>query len=519
VPADDARTLPALLRRNRLAEAEKPVLVTAERSITHAELDGQSRQLAGRLVAAGVGKASRVGLLAPNGIEWAVTAAAIGRIGAVLVPLSTLLKPPELEAQLSVAAATHLVAAREFRGRSYLDEIEAIAPGALSGDRCSSVLSLLRQVWPLDQLPSATVDPALVTALGEAVRPADDLVVLFTSGSRGMPKGVIHTHGGALGATASGLDSRCVGPDERLYIPMPFFWTGGFAGGLLTVLVAGATLLTEATPEPQATLALLERERATLFRGWPDQAARLAAEPGFAEADLTSLRPGSLGAVLPADQRAAPGARANLFGMTETCGPYCGSRADADLPAAKFGSCGQPFAGVEVRIVDPETGEKCAAGSPGEIRVRGTSVMRGICGRTQPEVFDADGFYRTGDLGTLDADGYLWYSGRLDDMFKVKGATVFPAEVEAGLRAIPGVRQAYVTDVPAGDGPPVVGALVVSARPLSELSADAKARLSAFKVPSLWLVSAAADAAPMTATAKVDKSGLQDLLRRGGVAP
>ena len=104
------------------------------------------------------------------------------------------------------------------------------------------------------------------------MRPADDLAIIFTSGSRGTPKGVIHTHGGALGATAAGLEAPLRDRDDRLYIPMPFFWVGGLGTGLLSVLVAGATLVIEAQPEPARTLALLERERVTLFRGWPDQA-------------------------------------------------------------------------------------------------------------------------------------------------------------------------------------------------------------------------------------------------------
>ncbi len=111
------------------------------------------------------------------------------------------------------------------------------------------------------------------------MRPADDLVVMFTSGSRSTPKGVVHTHGGAIRATAAGLPVRCIGEGDRLYIPMPFFWMGGFGGGLLSVLVAGATLLTETDPTPASTIRFLERERATLFRGWPDQAVRIASDP------------------------------------------------------------------------------------------------------------------------------------------------------------------------------------------------------------------------------------------------
>jgi acyl-CoA synthetase (AMP-forming)/AMP-acid ligase II len=516
VPAE--LTLPLLLRRNRAAAPDRPVVVSEDGSITHAELDDRSRELAGRLVAAGVSKASHVGLMAPNGIEWVLTAVAVMRIGAVLVPLSTLLKPPELKAQLGVAAVSHLVVAREFRGRAYLDEVESVAPGALAaraGGRRSEVLPLLRHAWALDALPVATVGAGLVSALEADVRSPDDLVVLFTSGSRGAPKGVIHTHGGGLRATASGLESRRVGSDERLYIPMPFFWTGGFSSGLMSVLVAGATLLTEAVPEPECTLAMLERERATLFRGWPDQAARLAAHPSFAETDLSSLRPGSLAAVLPAELRPRPGSRANLFGMTETFGPYCGDRLDRDLPAAKFGSCGRPFDGFEVQIADPETGEACAPGVAGEICLRGPNVMRGMCGRTREEVFRPDGFYATGDLGSVDADGYLWYGGRRDDMFKVKGATVFPTEVEAALRAIDEVRLAFVTDVRDDVGAAQVAAFVVTSASLEELTEAARARLSAFKVPTLWLIGDANDL-PMTATAKVDKTALQELLRTKG---
>ena len=122
--------------------------------------------------------------------------------------------------------------------------------------------------------------PSSSHALDASVRPADDLAIVFTSGSRGTPKGVIHTHGGALGAhRVRARRPRRSTRDDRLYIPMPFFWVGGFGTGLLSALVAGATLLTEARPEPARTLPFLERERVTLFRGWPDQAAALAAHP------------------------------------------------------------------------------------------------------------------------------------------------------------------------------------------------------------------------------------------------
>ena len=182
--------------------------------------------------------------------------------------------------------------------------------------------------------------------------------------------------------------------------------------------------------------------------------------------------------------------------MTETFGPYCGERLDTDLPPGKAGCCGRPFASIEVRIGDDD-----------EIEVRGPNLFRVICGRTRPSVFSADGWCRTGDRGRLDEDGYLWFTGRLDDMFKVKGAGVYPSEVEAALRSVDGVRQAHVTEV-AGQ----VGAAVVTDAPVEAIATEARTRLSSFKVPTRWLVTADADRIPMTATGKVDKAALRALL-------
>lgn len=509
-------TIPALLAARRRHDADVQALVSDHDSVTYTELDDAGRELAARLVGAGINKGSRVGLLMPNGIDWAVTALAVMRVGAVLVPLSTLLKPAELLPRLRIAAVSHLILVERFKGRAYLDELDAAEPELPArtrhGRRHAAVPSL-RQTWTWNDLPADPAPAELVDALESVVRPADDMAILFTSGSRGTPKGVIHTHGSALRATAATLDDRRVGAGERLYIPMPFFWTGGFSGGLLTTLLAGGTLLTEAEPEPGRTIRFLERERATLFRGWPDQAARIAAHPAFADADLSALRPASLPAVL-GDRRPAPGARPNLFGMTETFGPYCGAPMDHDLPDGKHGSLGRPFAGVEVRVTDPGTGTGAAAGTEGEIWLRGPTVMRGICGRHRSEVFTADGYYRTGDLGVLDADGYLWFRGRLDDMVKVKGATVYPTEVEAALRGIPGVFEAHVTDVTDADGVRHIAALVV-ARPnvrQPDLVEGARTRLSGFKIPTRWRVTTDPAEVPRLASGKVDVAALRRLL-------
>ncbi|MGW0176586.1 class I adenylate-forming enzyme family protein [Rhodococcus sp. NPDC003322] len=517
-------TVPALLRSHSAAHPDRPMVIDTRDRLSYRELDAATHTVAATLVQHGIGKGTRVGVLMPNSTRWLTIVLALARIGAVAVPLSTLLTPRELRAQLATASVRFLVAVEEFRGRRHLDGLAAELGSALPTGKeplLNPALPALRGVWTPEYLALHRPAPealALVDPLSDRVTAADDLVVIFTSGSSGSPKGVIHSHGSALAAVIATLADRCIGPDTRLYLPMPFFWVGGFGAGILSALAAGATLVTEEVPSPESTLKLLERERVTLFRGWPDQAQALAAEG--ARADLSSLRPGSLEALLPAELRSAPGARANLFGMTESFGPYSGHAADTDMPRTAWGSCGRPFDGVELRIVDTRTGETAPVGTVGEIRLRGTHLLRGICRRRREDVFTPDGFYRTGDLGRVDEDGFLFYQGRSDDMFKVSGATVYPSEVQAALRTLPGVRAAFVTSLPGPAGDRVAVAVVGGPELTSEtLRRGARALLSAFKVPSVWRIVHDDADIPRGATGKVDPSRLRELLADTGDNP
>jgi acyl-CoA synthetase (AMP-forming)/AMP-acid ligase II len=238
-----AETIPALLARQAREIGAREALVDDAGRVDYADLDRLSAARAALFVAMGVNKGRRVGLLGPNGIDWALNAYALMRIGAVLVPLSTFLRPPELQAQLAIAGVRHLIAVSSLRGRDYRGEISGLDRGTLPS---------LRNVWWAEELSGAG-DADLAAALEARVRPADDLAIIFTSGSRGAPKGVIHTHAAAIRATEAGLADRCVRPNVRVYAPMPFFWIGGFGQGPLSTLIAGATLLVEAEPEPSAT--------------------------------------------------------------------------------------------------------------------------------------------------------------------------------------------------------------------------------------------------------------------------
>src|SRR3954470_11817620 len=492
-------TIDELVRHRAAQYLAKPVVIDPVSRITFAELDQHTHAMAAAFLEARVTKGTRVGLIMPNGTAWVRTAIALTRIGAVLVPLSTLLAPPELVAQLRVASVQALVAVEEFRGHRYLDDLAGVVDTA--------ELPALRTVWTPDQLTSGArnIDP--MTA---AVTPSDTLVIMFTSGSSGPPKGVIHSQGNALAAVRSGLAARCIDADTRLYLPMPFFWVGGFGSGVLSALLAGAPLVTEEIPRPETTLRLLERERVTLFRGWPDQAEALARQSASVGADLSALRPGSLEALLPPEQRAAPGARAKLFGMTESFGPYCGYPADTDMPRSAWGSCGKPFDVMQVRIVAPDTGRPVPAGTIGMIQLRGPHTLRGICRRSREELFTPDGYYPTSDLGHLDDDGFMFYHGRSDDMFRVSGATVYPNEVEQALRTIDGVENAFVTEVSGA-----VGAVVISDNTAEQLRTAARKLLSSFKVPTMWLLVDSDDDIPHGSTGKVDVRRLRELLSEG----
>ncbi len=506
-------TVDQLVRSRAAGHASKPAVIDPAARISYSELDATTREMAAAFVEAGVGKGTRVGLIMPNGVRWVQIAVALTRIGAVLVPLSTLLQPRELVSQLRVASVQFLISVQEFRGHRYLEDLRTeLGPSSLT-------LPALRHVWPADRLSEATASDAavgIVDALTATVTPSDPLVVMFTSGSSGPPKGVVHSHGNALAAVQSGLTARCIDADTRLYLPMPFFWVGGLGGGILSALLAGATLVTEEIPLPETTLQLLERERVTLFRGWPDQAEALARQADSVGADLSALRPGSLEALLPPAQQAAPGARAKLFGMTEAFGPYCGYRADTDMPRSVWGSCGHPFDGMEVRIVDPDSGRPVPRGTVGMIQIRGPHTLRGVCRRSREELFTADGFYPTGDLGHLDADGFMFYHGRSDDMFKVSGATVYPSEIEQALRTIDGIGNAFVTNVTGTVGDQVGAAVVcdTTRTTAEQLRGEARKLLSAFKVPTVWLLLDSDDAIPRGSTGKVDARRLRGLISR-----
>jgi acyl-CoA synthetase (AMP-forming)/AMP-acid ligase II len=516
---DFAATLPVLWARCRDRVGERDLAVTdTGRHVTYAEAERASRALAGELLAAGVGKGTRVGILLPQAPEWVIAYLAIGRIGAVAVTISTFSKPYELAKILAHSDAAVLLTAPELLGRDVGAELERALPGLVDAEPGRFRLveaPHLRAVWMLGrQAPgwARAVDPGdgaapavpddLLDAVESTVHPADPLLIVYTSGTTSEPKGVIHTHGGLV---RHGENLRRMGvarEGDRIYGGMPFFWVGGVSYTLGPTLHVGATLLLQERFAPGEALAFMEREQATTLTGWSTLVQGMLNHPDLATRDLSALRQ-------PLGSRGRP--RSGL-GMTETAASYLyfppGDEPVPDDPRAS----GEVMAGFEVRIVDA-AGRVLPAGEEGVIAVRGYSVTVGLVRRERHEVFDEDGWFPTGDRGWVDAAGIVYFTGRDTEMIKTKGSNVAPPEVEAVLMAHPAVGMATVVGLPDPRlGQEVAAAVAVlegaDAPPTAdELRAWVRERLASYKIPGRILIVAAADV-PTLASGKIDRRQL-----------
>ncbi|HEV7852035.1 MAG TPA: fatty acid--CoA ligase family protein, partial [Mycobacterium sp.] len=346
---------------------------------------------------------------------------------------------------------------------------------------------------------------------------SDDLVLVTTSGTTALPKSVAHTHGSLVRHAYILARHRAVTSADRIYSPMPFFWVGGLTMVVLQALSTGAAILTQDVFDAGSTLALLERERATLISCWAQASQAMVDHPDFSKRDLTSVRGGTMLEALPPDRRPSePGLTPNMLGMTETGGPHTMVEVpDTPLPTERRGSFGIPLPGVVAHRIIDMAGLEAAPGQEGEIQVRGQILMSGIYKKERHEVFSPDGWYATGDRGFFDAAGHLHFTGRASALIKTAGSNVSPAEVESVLDAVPGVLHSFVVGLPHSVRGQVVGAVVVPSHgarlSVEAVAAHARTHLSTFKVPAVIKVVAETDL-PMLPTGKVDRQRLVGLL-------
>lgn len=531
-------TFPSLITSVAEQFGPRKLLVTGTEELTYAEADERSRALAAGLLASGVGKGTHVGILMPNGADWVCAFFAITRIGAVAVPINTFVQPRELAWQLRHADVAFLLAHPSFLSNDYLERLEQAVPSLLTAGDGPLLLPeapLLRgiSVWGESDRDwarfgdeaalaaagrAAGIDAALVAEVESCVTPADPAVIVYTSGSTGDPKGVVHSHGAVVRHSYNVTFSYITTGDDVLFTSMPFFWIGGLVTALLAVVHHGATIVTQPSFDAGEALELMERTRATISLGWPQQGKTLLEHPRHATTDLSSMRRTSMPDFVP-DHALPPEISSMALGMTEACSCHTNFDPYVPLDESKRGTFGPSIEGLEHRIIDPATGETLPARAEGEILVRGYSMMLGRHKVERQDTFDADGWYHTGDAGYLDEEGWLFFVGRLGDLIKTSGgANVTPAEVEAALSAVPEVLEAYVTGVadPGGTAGTQLVAAAVVPRAGAEVDVDAlratlKASLSAFKIPKVIRVCAKSEL-PFTDTGKIKKGDLATML-------
>ncbi|WP_205527300.1 class I adenylate-forming enzyme family protein [Solimonas sp. K1W22B-7] len=534
-----ALTLGGFLREVCAANAGQEALVfhLPDGSIlrrSYAEVWEEAFTVARALVARGVTKDTRVGLLVTNRPEWVSGMFGIALAGGTCVALSTFAKGLELEYQLRVADVSLLIFERTVLGRDFATELIALCPDLASarGEMQSNHLPYLRRTvcigdacpagaferWD-DFLHAGPLAPALlVEAMSAEVAPTDRGFVFFSSGSTAKPKAIQHTHRAAALQCWRWRGIFGLDPGVRTWTANGFFWSGNFAMALGATFASGGCLVLQSAFLAGEALHLMQAERVTLPIAWPHQWVKLVDDPGWKDADLSSLRyVGETSAL-----RTHPTVNCDwqepvsAYGSTETFTLVTVYPNGTPAEIAK-GNNGLPLPGNTLRVVDPLTGQVLPRGQAGEIAVKGPTLMLGYLRMTAEETFDEEGYFRTGDGGFIDPEGRLHWQGRLNDIIKTGGANVSPLEIDAALLQCPGVKITATVGIPHDTLGEMVVACIVPEEGAqvdeAAVRAFAAQRLSSYKVPRRVLFLEEADLA-MTASNKIKTAQLRELAAR-----
>ncbi|HEY2430898.1 MAG TPA: AMP-binding protein [Acidimicrobiales bacterium] len=485
---------------------------------TYEQLGREGRRIGRALLAAGVGKGTRVGLLMGNRPEWVAAAYGVAMAGGVLVPMNTFYEAPELEHVLAHSDTAVLLLQEGLGRHAYLDTVRTIW-----GSHPSTRLPFLRQVVCLgtdswtDLLAGAEAVPEeRLRACAASVSPFDDAIVIYTSGSTASPKGVLHGHRAPTLQSWRFVRHLGIEADDRVWSPYPLFWSAGFSMVMGATLAAGGCLVLQERFEAAESLALLEEERITTPFAWPHQVADLEDHPDWARRDLSALRHvesftgwGRHPSVKVGDVWSPRAA----YGLTETFTILSSLPAGTPLEA-RADSQGPVLPGMHVRIVDPHTGRPQGAGADGGIAVKGTCLMKGYVKVGPEECFDLDGFFHTGDAGFVDEHGLLHWTGRTDDLIKSAGANVSPVEIETVLLEHPGLKAAVAVAVPHSTLGQMVVLAAVAHDGASITEADVqeflRGRIASYKIPRRVLFFVEADLV-QTGNAKIKTAELRSL--------
>ncbi len=480
---------------------------------TYAELLAEVDAVALGLLALGVEKGDRVGIWAPNCPEWTFVQYATARIGAVLVNVNPAYRSHELAYVVGQSGMRTIVAVPEYKGSSYADMIDE---ARTEHPTLTDVVLVGRDSWDALRDTGARGDRGRLDEIEQVLDPADPINIQYTSGTTGFPKGATLSHRNILNNGWFVGELLDYTEHDRMCIPVPFYHCFGMVMGNLAATTHGACMVIPAPGfDPVATLQSAAHESCTSLYGVPTMFIAMLNEPAVDELDLSSLRTGIMaGSPCPVEtmkqviDRLGMTAVSICYGMTETSPVSMQTRTD-DSIERRVSTVGRAGPHLEIKIADPLTGEPLPTGEVGELCTRGYSVMIGYWDEPEKtaEAIDADGWMRTGDLGVMDADGYVNITGRIKDMVIRGGENIYPREIEEFLLTHELVLDAQVVGVPDERYGEELMAWLRMKPGADDLDAAAvrefcAGRLAHYKIPRYVHV---VDEFPMTVTGKVRK--------------
>ncbi|HET6608782.1 MAG TPA: AMP-binding protein, partial [Rhodopila sp.] len=466
-----SRTIPGLLNEMAQRHGDREVLVGDGRRWTYRTLLNDVRAFAKGLSALGVKRGSHVAILMGNKPEWIIADLAICSLGAVMVAVNTWVTTRELGYILKHADADTLIMSDRFLKYDYVAMLAELEPHAENLPALRRFIHAGKAGYPGSvafasvfaagrNVPDGTIDAAAAS-----VHPMDVAYFLYTSGSTSTPKGVQLQHYALIENMYHIGERMHVTHQDRLWLAVSLYWGLGCENALFNLLTHGGCVVLQEHFDAGDALRIIETERCTVFYGTPNMAEAMTLHPDRPKRDLSSLRAGGTVGTPEQIKRVIDlGAReiSQIYGLTETYGNCAVVDGRIDPPEQRLTSVGRPLDGVDLRIADPDTLASLPTGEAGEIQVKGYVTIGYYKDRERTQAaFTSDGYFRTGDLGFVDRDGFLYFRGRLKEMIKTGGINVAPAEVEEILMAHPDVELALVVGVPDPVRDEIVGAIVV----------------------------------------------------------
>jgi fatty-acyl-CoA synthase len=468
------------------------------------------------LMARGVQKGDRVGLWSPNRYEWVILQYATAEIGAILVNLNPAYKTAELQYALQQSGTSLLIYAKAFRASDFHGMVEEVLP---SCPQLKEVIQL-EDGWEKLLSGAGAVSEEELQKRSQSLDPDDPINIQYTSGTTGFPKGATLSHNNILNNGHFIGETLAYSAKDRVCIPVPFYHCFGMVLGNLACTTHGACMVIPGEAfDPLAALEAVQAERCTALYGVPTMFIAVLDHPRLKEFDVASLRTGIMaGSPCPVEVMRKVQTVLHMpevticYGMTETS-PVSTQTAVNDPVEKRVGTVGRVHPHIEVKVVDPETGKLTPRNMPGELCTRGYSVMLGYWNNEAgtKTAIDAARWMHTGDLATMDDDGYLNIVGRIKDMIIRGGENVYPREVEEYLYTHPAVSDAQVIGVPSEKyGEEVMAWIRLKPGAKADeasLVAHCKNRISTFKIPRYWKF---VETFPMTVTGKIQKYKMRD---------